>query len=88
MEGLATAARNLGLKAEGIQVGRDALERTHLPCIAWDRGRHFIAVLALSGGPGDSGMARTHDPNLDHESLITQEELLRRSGGYLLKISR
>ena len=52
-----------GLKAEGIQVGRDALSHLQMPAIAWFHGNHFVAVLALNGGAGDAGTAEIHDPN-------------------------
>jgi ABC-type bacteriocin/lantibiotic exporter with double-glycine peptidase domain len=88
MEGLANAAQGLGLKAEGIQTGRDALAHIQTPAVAWC-GNHFIAILEISGGPGDAGTARIHDPNNTNEETITQEALLRRSeGGYLLMVHR
>jgi ABC-type bacteriocin/lantibiotic exporter with double-glycine peptidase domain len=84
MEGLAKAAQGLGLKAEGIQTGREALPRIQLPAIAWYRGNHYVAVLELKGRPGDAGTAVIHDPNDPDTSVISQEILLRRSSGYLL----
>ena len=54
MEGLAIAARTLGLKTEGVQVGRDALAQLQMPAIAWFHGNHFVAVLALNRGAGDA----------------------------------
>lgn len=88
MEGLAAAAKSVGLKTEGVQTGRDALPHLQMPAIAWT-GNHYIAVLALHGGPGDAGSARIHDPNDSNETTISQESLLRRSyGGYLLLVHR
>jgi ATP-binding cassette subfamily B protein len=88
MEGLAKAAQSLGLKAEGIQTGRDALAHMQMPAIAWC-GNHYIGVLEIKGGPGDAGTARIHDPNKANEETVTQEFLLRRSqGGYLLLVHR
>ena len=86
MEGLAEAAKSLGLKIDGIQAGREALSHTQMPAIAWYRGNHFVAVLELESGPGDEGTARIHDPNETTETTISQEILLRRSSGYFLLV--
>ncbi|MCW3054542.1 MAG: peptidase [Chthonomonadales bacterium] len=87
MEGLQLAAQKLGLKAEGVQVSREALPNVSLPAIAWDRKRHFLAVMSAEG-TGDRGTACIHDPNHAQPETISQESLLQRSGGYLLLIRR
>jgi hypothetical protein len=84
MEGLATAAKNLGLKAEGVQVSREGLDRMIAPAVAWDSKGHYLAVLELRGGPGDAGTALIHDPNELSERSVSKEQLLRRSSGYFL----
>jgi hypothetical protein len=83
MEGLAKAARKLGFKVDGIQVDVEALNQLHDPAVAWTNGNHYIAVLSVSG---DSVII--HDPNKDTEEVIAAEELIRRSGGILLTVSR
>lgn len=87
MEGLAAAASGLGLKAEGIQVGRDGLTGIHPPAIAWWQTNHYVALLSL-GGKGDSGTATIRDPNAEHDETIPQEVFLRRSAGYVLLVRR
>jgi ABC-type bacteriocin/lantibiotic exporter with double-glycine peptidase domain len=87
LEGLAKAVRALGLKAEGVQVSREALAQVETPAIAWVNGNHYIAVLAVQG-EGDQGTALIHDPNSASEQTISQEQLLRQCSGYLLLVHR
>jgi hypothetical protein len=87
LAGLQQAAQKLGLKAEGVQVSREALPDVSPPAIAWDQRRHFIVLLALSGS-GESGIATLHDPNRPAEEKISQESLLQRCGGVLLLVHR
>jgi hypothetical protein len=87
MAGLEQAAQKLGLKAEGVQVSREALPDISPLAIAWDRRQHFIVVKSLDGN-GDRGTARIHDPNRPVEETISQESLLQRSGGVLLLVHR
>ena len=88
MEGLAAAAKALGLKAEGIQAGREALSKMQCPAISLWNGNHYVAVLKLSGGPGDGGTAVIHDPNEAGEKAVSQEYLLTHSSGYLLTLQK
>jgi hypothetical protein len=87
LAGLQQAARKLGLKAEGVQVSREALPDTELPALAWVHRDHFVALLALAG-TGDHATATLHDPNRPAEETISQEQLLQRCGGYLLLVHR
>jgi hypothetical protein len=87
LAGLQQAARKLGLKAEGVQVSREALPDTEIPALAWVNRDHFVALLALSG-VGDHATATLHDPNRPDEETISQEQLLQRCGGYLLLVHR
>ena len=87
MAGLTKAVQSLGLKAEGIQVGREALPTIQMPAIAWVNEHHFIAVLNLNGA-GESGTATVHDPNTPNPETLSQERLLRLSTGYLLLVHR
>ena len=87
LAGLQQAAQKLGLHAEGVQVNRDALPDTAVPALAWMNRNHYAALLALNGH-GDAAMATIHDPNRHAEETISQEQLLQRSGGYLLLIHR
>ena len=93
--GLSAACAAVGLKAEGVQLSREALSEAQMPALAWIQGsnlghsgeNHFIAVLSLHGS-GEKGTATIHDPNQTQEETISQERLLRLSGGYLLLIRR
>lgn len=87
LDGLARAAQSLGLKTEGVQVSREALPDLPMPGIAWTNGRHYCAVLALQGR-GEQGTAVIHDPNQPQEETISQERLLRLSGGILLLVHK
>ena len=87
LAGLQQAAQKLGLKAEGVQVSREALPDTVLPAIAWFHRDHYVALLAVSGS-GDTATATIHDPNKPAEETLSQEQLLQRSGGYLLLVHR
>jgi hypothetical protein len=87
LAGLAQAARALGLKAEGVQVSREALPQIRMPALAFVNGSHFAAVLALQGG-GETATATVHDPNRAREETVPQERLLRLSSGYLLLVHR
>lgn len=89
LEGLTKAAASVGLKAEGVQVDRDALAQLSTPAVAWMNGNHFVAVLSvrrrlIDGTP----VATIHDPNQDRKEEIPQSELLERSGGILLTLTR
>ena len=83
LEGLARAARGLGLKAEGVQVDREALADLRPPAVAWVDGHHFVAVLHTS-----DDRVTIHDPNQPREETWPLNELLTRSGGVLLRLSR
>ena len=87
MEGLAKAAKSVGLQPEGVQMSREALAEAPMPAIAWVREErypdgHYLAVLSIEGS-GEKATATIHDPNAGEET-ISQETLLRRSNGYLL----
>jgi len=86
-QGLAQAALATGLKAEAVQLSREALSDARMPAIGWVNGNHFIAILRLQGS-GESGTAVIHDPNQPTEMTISQEQLLRMSSGYLLLLHR
>lgn len=83
LEGMAKAAKTIGLEAEGVQVDRAALKQLDTPAIGWVDGDHFLAVLKVA-----EDQATIHDPNHAKEEVIETEELLRRSGGILLKLHR
>lgn len=87
LAGLAEAAKKVGLRAEGVQVGRDALARVDMPALAWVNGNHFYAVLSTRG-EGEGAEATIHDPNKAAEETISQERLLRECSGYLLLLKR
>ena len=83
MLGLQKAAEAYGLHATGVQATGAAIEQISGPAIAWVDGDHYIAVLSIQGDK-----VRIHDPNQRYEELISTDDLLRRSGGYLLLVSR
>jgi ABC-type bacteriocin/lantibiotic exporter with double-glycine peptidase domain len=80
---LAKAARSLGLRADGIQVDLAALNALSSPDVVWVDGNHYVALLEVSGGK-----ATIRDPNRSGEEAVAAEELLRRSGGVLLRLER
>ena len=85
--GLKHAAESIGLKAEGVQVSRQALPTLTMPALAWVHENHYIAVLSVHGS-GERGTAVVHDPNDVVETTISQERLLQMTGGYLLIVRR
>lgn len=87
MAGLAEASRKLGLKAEGMQAGREALSQIEMPAIAWINADHYIAVFSTSG-EGVEATVVVQDPNKTGEETIPLEKLLRLCSGYLLLVYR
>ncbi len=87
LAGLAQAAKAIGLKAEGVQVGREALGQVELPAVAWVNTRHYVALFSLQG-EGEQAMATIHDPNQPNEETISKERLLELTGGTLLLVHR
>ncbi len=87
LAGLADAAKRMGLKAEGVQVSREAPGDVEMPALAYVNGNHFVAVLSVQGR-GEGGTARIHDPNKGEEETISQERLLRLCSGYLLLVQK
>ncbi len=83
LEGLASAARAVGLTAEGVQVNRLAFSDTKTPAVIWLNGGHFAVLLSVT-----VNVARIHDPNNPREEAVSTDELFKRSGGILLKLSR
>ncbi len=83
LHGLAQAAQAHGLKAKGVQVDLPALEQVAPPAIAWVDGNHYVALLSVEGR-----QATVHDPNQPKEEVTSTRELLQRSGGVLLTLSR
>jgi len=64
-------------------VDRAALAELRHPAVAWVDGAHYVAVLGT-----DDEHATIHDPNQPHEETLPIDELLTRSGGMLLRLSR
>ena len=87
LEGLAKAAKQVGLQAEGVQMSREALQDLDTVAIGWTDRNHYVAVLRVSGR-GDEATATIHDPNQPEEETISLEKLLQRSNGYLLLLHR
>ncbi len=83
MAGLAHAATLLGLKAKGVQVDKQALTQASLPAIAWYDSNHYVNLLSVS-----DEQATIRDPNRSKEEAISTNELLGRSSGILLTLSR
>jgi hypothetical protein len=87
LQGLKRAAESVGLKAEGVQVSREALPDQPLPSICWFHGDHYACLLALTGR-GESGTALIHDPNDPVPIVVSLEDLLQSSSGVLLTLRR
>jgi ABC-type bacteriocin/lantibiotic exporter with double-glycine peptidase domain len=80
---LQKAARAKGLKADGVQMDRAALQQMSGCAVAWVDGDHYLAVYRVEGD-----MARVQDPNADTPEQIPTETLLRRSGGIFLTLAK
>jgi hypothetical protein len=87
MAGLQQAAQKLGLKAEGVQVSREALPDVSPPAIIWLHHNHYAVLTGISGR-GDQAQCSVFDPNHRGEETWLQEQLLQQSGGFLLLIHR
>ncbi|MCW3100316.1 MAG: Peptidase family [Chthonomonadaceae bacterium] len=87
MAGLQQAAQKLGLKAEGVQVSREALPDISPPAIVWLHRDHY-AVLTGIWGRGDEAHCTIRDPNQPGEENWLQEKLLQQSSGVLLLLHR
>lgn len=83
MTGLSHAAASLGLQAKGVQVDKQALAQVSLPAIAWYDSNHYVDLLSVS-----QEKAVIRDPNKPEEEEISTNELLGRSSGILLTLSR
>ncbi len=79
---LATAARQLGLKAHGIWVNPAALPREQGPAIAWVDRRHFVTLLATSDP------LVVYDPNDGRDRQVPLARFRERWDGFLLVLSR
>jgi Peptidase C39 family len=83
LAGLEKAAKSAGLKAESLQVDKDALAQIQTPAVAWLDGNHFVALLEVG-----RGSATLHDPNDGKEKEMPLGELLSRSGGIVLTLKK
>ncbi|MER3418448.1 MAG: hypothetical protein C4343_04960 [Chloroflexota bacterium] len=77
------AARARDLTATGLQVDADALSQLSSPALAWVDANHYVAVLSVTGET-----ATIHDPNRPVAETISTADLLARSQGILLTLSR
>jgi hypothetical protein len=86
---LARVARLVGLQPHGIQVDRTALTAVHTPAIAWIDAHHFVAVLQIDGTTAPpASVAHVRDPDATAVQLWSLDELLARSGGVLMTLTR
>jgi Peptidase C39 family len=89
LAGLRAAAKNLGLRARGVQLDREALAQLHTPAVAWWQGNHFVAVLKVRQSAWDGTQTATiHDPNEKEARSVPLDTLLAQSGGILLVLTR
>jgi ATP-binding cassette subfamily B protein len=89
LEGLVAAAKSIGLKAEGVQVDRDALAQLSTPLIAWWEGNHFVVVLEIKENVLTGEVtARVHDPNKPKPESVKLADLLAKSGGIVLTLKK
>jgi hypothetical protein len=79
---LASAAEQLGLKAEGVHVNIAALRATREPAIAWVNRNHYVAV--LKGGD----RLIVFDPNQGQDRRVSLTDFSRDWDGYLLLLAR
>ena len=82
LAGMERAAASCGLRAEGVQMDKNALANLSCPALAWVDGNHYVAVLSVSG---DHSLI--HDPNKSEQEEIPITTLLARSGGVLLVLT-
>jgi ABC-type bacteriocin/lantibiotic exporter with double-glycine peptidase domain len=82
LAGMERAAKAEGLKAEAVQMDLPALKRMEGMGIAWVDGNHYVAALRVEGD-----FATIRDPNHETEERIGTEQLLRRSGGIVLRLA-
>ena len=87
MAGLKRAAEGLKLKAEGVQVSREALPDVPTPCIGWVNRDHYVVVCGFNGR-GEHGTATIQDPNEISPRTVSCERLLQATSGYLLVLHR
>ncbi len=83
MDELANDAKRYGLHTTGVQIARNGISKLKTPAIGWVDDNHYIAVYSLH-----NSMAVVHDPNVANANTISQQELLRLTGGYFLELGR
>ena len=89
LEGLKKAATTIGLKAEGVQMDRDALAHLNTPSVAWWEGNHYVAVLKVSQSALTGEVTATvQDPNQPDSQSVPLADLLANSGGIILKLTK
>ena len=81
------AAASVGLKAEGVQVSREALPDVPTPCIGWTNRDHYVVVCGFNGR-GEHGTATIQDANENAPRTVSLEKLNQATGGYLLTLRR
>ena len=82
LAGMKRAAASCGLRADGVQMDKNALQNLFQPALAWVDGNHYVAVLFVNGDT-----STIHDPNKSEQEEISTTTLLGRSGGVLLVLS-
>lgn len=89
LEGLKKAAVAIGLKAEGVQMDKDALAHLNTPSVAWWEGNHYVAVLRVSQSALTGEVTATvNDPSQPKSQSVPLADLLAKSGGIILKLKK
>ena len=87
MTGMVRAAKAAGFNALAVQAGRTGFAKLPMPAVAWVYGDHYIAVLSMHGR-GQTGTATVWDPNALVPVTLSQQSLLRMSGGIMLLLKQ
>ncbi len=87
MAGMVRAARAAGFKPLAVQASRQGYSKLPMPAIAWVNGDHYIAVFSMHG-KGAHATATVWDPNALAPVTLSQQSLLRMSGGIMLLLKQ
>ena len=87
MAGMVRAAMAAGFKPLAVQASRQGFSKLPMPAIAWVNGDHYIAVFSMHG-KGAHATATVWDPNALAPVTLSQQSLLRMSGGIMLLLKQ
>ncbi len=87
MTAMVRAAKAAGFNALAVQASRQGFSKLPMPAIAWVNGDHYIAVFSMHG-KGAHATATVWDPNALAPVTLSQQSLLRMSGGIMLLLKQ